>query len=348
LQRVGRQTRRLLGAPPSSFSAAGRGLALAHLGRRAFSDFVTQRDSEGNGSRLRLAFAAACLPHPDKVHKGGEDAYFANPSRRAFGVADGVGGWAESGVDPGEYSRCLLRFAHEGILAGGAREDVADLQEALMASARRLNETQLQGGSTALLGQLNGSTMDILNLGDSGAMLLRPALRTPPGSDQPLLFPRVVFRSSDQTHYFNCPYQFGSGSAPVEAPDFIRIRVRIGDLVVAATDGVFDNLFDHQVQAIVARHLGGAWRSGATVEPQLQGLATSIVKQAQRIGQQEDQKDVITPFALAAHSEGLPFRGGKLDDTTAIVGLVCSDTADEDAGKEEGEDKLPLVHNFLR
>ena len=25
-------------------------------------------------------------------------------------------------------------------------------------------------------------------------MLLRPALRTPPGSDQPLLFPRVVFR----------------------------------------------------------------------------------------------------------------------------------------------------------
>jgi hypothetical protein len=27
-----------------------------------------------------------------------------------------------------------------------------------------------------------------------GAMLLRPALRTPPGSDQPLLFPRVVFR----------------------------------------------------------------------------------------------------------------------------------------------------------
>lgn len=44
-----------------------------------------------------------------------------------------------------------------------------------------------------------------------------------------------------------------------EAPDFIRVRVRTGDLVpwtlklwpvtgevVAATDGVFDNLFDHQ------------------------------------------------------------------------------------------------------
>ena len=68
-------------------------------------------------------------------------------------------------------------------------------------------------------------------------------------------------RSSDQTHYFNCPYQLGSGSLPVEAagfavsmglgpgdhtskkdpearakdfacqaPDFIRVRVRTGDL----------------------------------------------------------------------------------------------------------------------
>lgn len=34
------------------------------------------------------------------------------------------------------------------------------------------------------------------------------------------------------------------------------------------------------------------------------------------------EKDIITPFALAAHSEGLSFRGGKLDDTTVVVGLV--------------------------
>eukprot|EP00434_Breviolum_minutum_P036634 symbB.v1.2.032466.t1/scaffold3902.1/size48539/2 len=167
-------------------------------------------------------------------------------------------------------------------------------------------------------------------------MLLRPALRTPPGSDQPLLFPRVVFRSCDQTHYFNCPYQLGSGNAPVEAPDFIRVRVRTGDLVVAATDGVFDNLFDHQVQAIVAQQLGKAWSKGAPVAPHLNGLATSIAKQAQRIGQQEDHKDIITPFALAAHSEGLSFRGGKLDDTTVVVGLVC----------HEGEGDATLLHNF--
>ena len=35
-----------------------------------------------------------------------------------------------------------------------------------------------------------------------------------------------------------------------------------------------------------------------------------------------ESQDIITPFALAAHSEGLSFRGGKLDDTTVVVGLV--------------------------
>jgi len=261
-------------------------------------------------------------------------------------VADGVGGYADTGVDPGEFARCLLRYAHETMAAEGPVDSEADLHNALMRAARQLHVTRLQGGSTALLGQLNGATMAILNLGDSGAMLLRPALRTPPGSDQPLLFPRVVFRSSDQTHYFNCPYQLGSGNAPLEAPDLIHVRVRTGDLLIAATDGVFDNLFDHQVQALVARHLGTAWRSGAPVEPQLQELATAIVRQAQRIGVQEDKKDVITPFALAAHSEGLPFRGGKLDDTTVVIGLVTSAEAKGDEAAEEGE--LPHLNNFIR
>ncbi|CAE7460720.1 unnamed protein product, partial [Symbiodinium sp. CCMP2456] len=76
------------------------------------------------------------------------------------------------------------------------------------------------------------------------------------------------------------------------------------------------------------------------VTPHLSGLATSIAKQAQRIGQQEDNKDIITPFALAAHSEGLSFRGGKLDDTTVVVGLVCGDLPNGE-GKE-----AELLHNF--
>mmetsp|Transcript_56736 Transcript_56736/g.99207 ORF Transcript_56736/g.99207 Transcript_56736/m.99207 type:complete len:354 (+) Transcript_56736:50-1111(+) len=327
-------------APPTVALRRAGAVGEARTSSRSMSDFISPAAS---GRSLRLDFAAACLPHPDKVKRGGEDGYFACPSSSSFGIADGVGGWACTGVDPGAFARHLLRFAYEGIIRT-PRGTEADLQQALWTSSARLTETQTQGGSTALLGQLNKDTISILNLGDSGVILLRPALRTPPGSDQPLLFPRVVFRSSDQTHYFNCPYQLGSSSAPAEVPDLIHVRVRIGDLVIAATDGVFDNLFDHQVQAIVARHLGNAWRRGDKVQPHLQGLAASIAKQAQRIGQQEDVKDIITPFALSAHSEGLTFRGGKLDDTTIVIGLVCNGDEFEDDSRDENAQ--PSIHNW--
>ena len=46
-------------------------------------------------------------PHDDKVHKGGEDAYCITDTLIA--VADGVGGWADRGIDPGLFSKQLCR-----------------------------------------------------------------------------------------------------------------------------------------------------------------------------------------------------------------------------------------------
>ena len=47
------------------------------------------------------------IPHPEKAHKGGEDAYFCNS--QLLCVADGVGGWASYGIDPGLYSKELVK-----------------------------------------------------------------------------------------------------------------------------------------------------------------------------------------------------------------------------------------------
>ena len=47
-------------------------------------------------------------PHFQKRHKGGEDAATLCPTMLA--VADGVGGWAESGVDPAIYSKRLCNI----------------------------------------------------------------------------------------------------------------------------------------------------------------------------------------------------------------------------------------------
>ena len=71
---------------------------------------------EGGGElrqRLTLHTAAEARPHPDKAHYGGEDAYFL--SSAAVGVADGVGGWADSGVNPAWYARTLMRLARAAV-----------------------------------------------------------------------------------------------------------------------------------------------------------------------------------------------------------------------------------------
>ena len=52
--------------------------------------------------------AISSYPHPEKTHKGGEDAYFVH--KNIIAVADGVGGWNDHGVDPSLYSKQLVKM----------------------------------------------------------------------------------------------------------------------------------------------------------------------------------------------------------------------------------------------
>lgn len=54
----------------------------------------------------KFDYGSYMIPHPDKKAKGGEDACYAN--EQVLAVADGVGGWADVGVDPAIYSRQLI------------------------------------------------------------------------------------------------------------------------------------------------------------------------------------------------------------------------------------------------
>lgn len=92
---------------------------------------------------LRLDAVGFCVPHPAKVDKGGEDAHFVLGSS-AIGVADGVGGWCKSGVDPGEYSRQLMQFTEEAIRGDAA----ASCVQALEYAHSRVN---MPGSSTAIV-----------------------------------------------------------------------------------------------------------------------------------------------------------------------------------------------------
>ena len=141
---------------------------------------------------LHLLFGACGIPHPSKVAKGGEDAFFCDEAKGTFGVADGVGGSASAFVDPGEFSRALLRSCDERL--DGSCEA---LRAVLAGTAQRLREAPVAGSSTLLVGQLEpeGATLRLLNIGDCGAMLLRPAARRFRAGGT-VAWPRVVLRTT--------------------------------------------------------------------------------------------------------------------------------------------------------
>ena len=78
-----------------------------------------------------LSAGAVLVPHPDKADKGGEDACFVLRDQGAFGVMDGVGGWAEEGVDPAAYSNTFAEKSAAAVLLGtrDPRAIIADAHE---------------------------------------------------------------------------------------------------------------------------------------------------------------------------------------------------------------------------
>jgi len=138
-----------------------------------------------------------------------------------------------------------------------------------------------------------------LNVGDSGLHIIRQGAS--------------VFETPEQQHYFNCPYQLGMGSddTPGDGDYYILENLRNDDLLVLATDGVWDNVFDDElIQAIEEETNNG----GST-----ESMARTISKISHLHG-----RDVKydSPFALNALKQGLRYTGGKLDDVTVIVARV--------------------------
>ena len=157
-------------------------------------------------------------------------------------VNDGVGGWAKRGVDVAKYSKQLMRFIKEEY----ANAPGESPKEILGKAAERCTET---GSSTNVIAILEGSTLKTTNLGDSGYMLLRP--------DATKKELEVIHRSEEQQHRFNCPYQCGTNKKDPRtlAHDEIHEDMRIGDIIIMGSDGLFDNAHDSELLQIMHQYL---------------------------------------------------------------------------------------------
>lgn len=261
-----------------------------------FVDIDMEDDSSAEEafiSNLKLSSGAASIPHPAKKHKGGEDAHFISADNNIIGVADGVGGWEALGVDSGLYSRSLMNHARISADAGNKNP-----LELLKIAHERC--TDIQGSTTACIISICDNKLHAANLGDSGFLVIRNGC--------------VIYKTKEQQHYFNCPYQIGSSrDVPEDAQKIVFDDLQSGDIIVAATDGVFDNLFTNAIVKIVNESIN--------LEPT--EIAQRIASAAHTTG---CDPTVFTPFQDGAQKTGQIWQGGKLDDITCVVARVSLQT----------------------
>ncbi|KAI1828597.1 protein serine/threonine phosphatase 2C [Xylaria intraflava] len=305
-------------------------------------------------------------PKP-KRPASGQDAFFisrvGDSNAVALGVADGVGGWEESGVDPADFAHSFCDY-----MAFAAYEHKAE-GEAHPLTPRALMQRGYDdvckdrsiraGGSTACVAIASeDGKLEVANLGDSGFVHLR--------------LNAVHTYSESQTHAFNTPYQLSivppsmlaraaafGGAQLCDYPrdaDVTQHSLKHGDIVVFASDGVWDNLFNQDILRIVSRLMKGvgAWKTGEggvrvvddlrhfTQSPEsasrlvtLQSALATEITAAAKAASTNQRLD--GPFAKEVHKyyPEENWHGGKIDDICVVV-LVASDNS-----------KLPDVQSKL-
>jgi len=290
----------------------------------------------------------------------GQDAFFVSriggSQDVAFGVADGVGGWVDSGVDPADFAHGFCDYmAHAAYTYDASAKSPPYGARSLMQKGFEdicRDPTVPAGGSTACVAiAKEDGTLEVANLGDSGYVQLR--------------LNAIHNYSEPQTHAFNTPYQLSvipekvlaqaaafGGTQLHDMPKDANVSqhsLRHGDVLVLASDGCWDNLSAQDILRIVSRLMIGAraWEhteDGIKVSPRLHSLievddgksgaeeiqslqnflAVGITSEAKAASV---NRKLDGPFAkeVQKYYPNEHWRGGKVDDICVVVAVVVEE-----------------------
>jgi len=310
--------------------------------QRGLLDEFQRRDqhfTEEYQKNKPLCFSARAyqMTHPGKMKNGHKDADATLASPMLLGVADGVSQLEEFGMDASELPNELLRSCEYLGMSQLIPDRPVNPQDAYRGPVSLLKEayeeTESLGSTTVLLAILDNSTkihgklhpmVAVLTIGDCELLMLRRLQ----GRQSQL---QAVFHTEMQRidGHVQTPLQLARVDDRVD-PEFDEelaleviergsavhcVSAYEGDIIVLGSDGVFDNLFLDEVVDICNEALLPP-KPGAFV-PTQPALLSQIAK---RIVEESHAKSRVGKGGLLPET---PIgRGGKMDDTSVVVGEV--------------------------
>mmetsp|Transcript_22297 Transcript_22297/g.31948 ORF Transcript_22297/g.31948 Transcript_22297/m.31948 type:complete len:684 (-) Transcript_22297:182-2233(-) len=297
-----------------------------------------------------------------------------------MGVADGVGSWREYGVDPRLFSHALMEECKSIVISMLPDASVSSSRlvqnhrfptpaEILAKAHERVKANNIIGSSTACVAFFDGARhqLHFSNLGDSGIIIMRHIDSEVAGAlkrdrtirrEERKSDLRVAFVSQQQLKSFNHPYQLGWTGVEFKsegesksfktAADFCTstVHIRRGDIIVMASDGLFDNVdiddivkitlewernnnFINQAGDLSARE--NRWTAGTS----LTGLSSRVIPDLAltlcKVAREKSLDDSTdSPFAILAKENDIMWSGGMPDDCTVIAMHVVGKPAGAD------------------
>ncbi len=134
---------------------------------------------------------------------------------------------------------------------------------------------------------------------------------------------KIVFATQEQQHSFNFPKQLGTASPDTPADgDYVFVDVQPDDTIITGSDGVWDNLWEHEVLGLLGCPLLAGTKNSPAERAPVETIARMIATAAQRRGA---DNAFFSPFTEHARRAGMNnCLGGKLDDTTVVLTRVTS------------------------
>lgn len=200
-------------------------------------------------------------------------------------------------------------------------EPIEYLQKAYELTIQATSEpNQWQGTTTAAGAQLHYQRVDpdpsapatpllyVTNLGDSQVLVLRPCDHS------------RIYKTTEQWHWFDCPRQLGTNSPDTPSNNAImdKVEVEENDIVLAMSDGVIDNLWEHEIIENVVNSVR-SWEAGkggpstgdrkGGADGGMTFVANELMNAARVIAQDPFAE---SPFMERAIEEGLAMEGGEL------------------------------------